>query len=158
MNGETLLQRIVKSVVSITLFAFFLIGAIVLITGCAEMEEEYVPPRIVSIDPPLQNFTPEEADVWLDEKIPYSFVHVNLNEYNSIAVTFSSPPQELDVRLGQWSATDYHLDGSTLHITTFCTSGWVGVLSDITTLYIKWRGGGQIIQLWCPTELFLADE
>lgn len=40
MNGETLLQRIVKSVVSITLFAFFLIGAIVLITGCAEMEEE----------------------------------------------------------------------------------------------------------------------
>ena len=153
MNGETLLERIVKAAVSITLFAFFLIGAIVLITGCADvyLEKEYVPPHIVSINPPVQEFTFEESKtLQLYPDYPFAFVNATRDAYNIIRVTFSSRPRGLNVNLGLYDGVDdYHLKGNTLYINVFCPKQYPGGNYKPEHIYIEWEGG-QMLQLWCP--------
>ena len=51
MNGSNLFGRIVKAAVIVALYAFFFIGAVVLITGCGE---ESPPSRVVA-DAPRPN-------------------------------------------------------------------------------------------------------
>ena len=63
----TFLKRIVSAVVEVILFMCFLVAVILLLTGCAEVEEDYVAPHIVSIDPAIEQFTKEELDAMMDD-------------------------------------------------------------------------------------------
>ena len=156
MNGETLLERIVKAAVVITLFVCFLVAVIVLLTGCAEMKEDYVAPHIVSIDPAIQQFTKEEIDAMVDDgtllfRVPPGFVHVKPRELTTITVTFSSPPEDFEMSEGLHS---YSLDGTALQITVHCVLPYRTHISfwQFQRVKIEWEGGGQLIQLWCPLE------
>ena len=159
MNGETLLKRIVSAVVEVTLFVCFLVAIIVLLTGCAEMKEDYVAPYIVSIDPAIQQFTKEEIDAMVDDvtlvtRVPPDFVHVKPRELTTITVTFSSPPEYFEMYVGPDALHSYSLDGTTLQITVHCVLPYRTHISfwQFQRVYIEWKGGGQLIQLWCPLE------
>ena len=127
------------------------------LTGCSE--RVYEPPHIVSIGPPIKTYTRDEAEALrLSPDIPKQFIHMERFAYNT--VTFSAPPEELRIGLGPLGASDYQLEGSILRLNVFCYSAHRinAVRREIQEILLRWKGGAQRIQLWCPTELFLADE
>ena len=131
------------------------------LTGCSE--RVYEPPHIVSIDPPIKTFTRDEAEALrLPPDIPTQFINIERFAYNTVTVTFSVPPEELLLNLGPLGASDYQLEGSILRLNVYCYSYSAhrinAVRREIQEILLRWKGGAQRIQLWCPTKLFLADE
>ena len=65
MNGSNLFVRIVKAAVIVALYAFFFIGAVVLITGCGA---ESPPPHVVADAPrpnvQIVNIWPDKSNRW----------------------------------------------------------------------------------------------
>ena len=102
------IDRKVPAIVTLTLFLLSIIGTIVILTGCTEVyledANDYVVPHIVTIDPPIQEFTREEAeahDIYAFEysggSIPLSFIHLPRGEPHTITITFSSPPEDVTI-------------------------------------------------------------
>ena len=141
------------------------LALLIFLIGCSEMEEDYVPPHIVSIDPPIQEFTKEEmltlaGDVppWegpLWEPLPTRYIHLNRGEFATVTITFSAPPEELNLNMNRWGVFEYQLHDGALEATVYCTStdsfGFISVWG-LTRLFINWKGGGQYITFWCPPE------
>lgn len=142
MNGSNLFGRIVKAAVVVALYAFFFIGAVVLIIGCADTEEPYVAPHIVSIDPLWQEFTEEEMTELvgrgpLSERVPPRFVHVENGMFDTITVTFSSPSEDLRLEM-DWLAQDGHLlDGNVLTMNLFCEYNRNMQIEQVQLVYLS---------------------
>ena len=150
---------------------------IFMLSACSEMEEEYVPPHIVSIDPPIQEFTKEEMLELAEynplqefpkaeamrlakydapwDPLPTRYIHLNRGEFATVTVTFSAPPEELDLNMSRWGVLKYSLNDSTLEATVYCiTPLWHHSrrIWYLPTLKIEWKGGGQRVMFWCPSE------
>ena len=79
------------------------------------------------------------------------FINIERFAYNTVTVTFSVPPEELSIGLGALGASDYHLEGSILRLNVYCY--WAqrrNARQDIQEIFIRWKGGAQLLQLWCP--------
>ena len=98
-----------------------LLTLLVTLLGCAERYDGDVnfldcpdtddadngdPPRIVNTDPPRERIAP---DLLLNDAYPPSVIKLDPEEFQTITVTFSSPPRNLRVTLGPRYALDYAL-------------------------------------------------
>lgn len=74
MNGSNLFGRIVKAAV-VSLYAFFFIGAVVLITGCGEEREDILQPALPTINLRAQDIYPSYRQfayaITASEPLPY---------------------------------------------------------------------------------------
>ena len=76
MNDSNLFGRIVKAAVVVALYAFFFIGAVVLITGCDEEREDILQPALPTINLRAQDIDPSFRQfayaITASEPLPYS--------------------------------------------------------------------------------------
>lgn len=117
--------------------------------GCAERDDVYVTPRIVSIDPPVRKLPDDLVQSPWGPR-PNHVVQVNQGGFETITVTFSSPPRNLRVDFHGYafSPQEYIVEGTKLIVTVHCTIYFQGRRN---TLYIKWDNDGKkIYDLYCP--------
>lgn len=150
MNGEKLLERIVSAFVEVSLFVCLLVGVIVLLGGCGDIDDGPTYPRIVSTDPPRQIISYEELN-WYGAP-PY-VMRMKRDDVQTITVTFSSPPEILSIG-DVWNAPveEWSVDGRILTLSVVCFDpntyeNYLEYPIDVT-----WVGGGAVLRLWCPPE------
>ena len=134
------------------LLVVFLFAAL----ACADRDEELLP-HIVSIDRRLEEIDPEL--LWERQKKDNNVIVLNRDGFQTITVTFSSPPENVEVELqGRYGsaldAQDYILRGAELKITLYCTLYFQGTHN---TLNIEWTGANDLrssvfFPVWCPLE------
>ena len=89
------------------LIPIFMLTAVL---GCSE--RGYVAPHIVSIDPPIQEFTKEEMlelaskNGPLPIPLPRRYVHLNRGEYATVTVTFLGAARRVDRTCVRLAALD----------------------------------------------------
>ena len=88
---------------------------LVVISGCAEMEEDE-PPYIVSTDPPMGDYRPGQLG---DAYFP-RLIRVKREIPQIIVVNFSSPPKKLSLPSSPRYAGDYRLEGAQLTMAVYC--------------------------------------
>ena len=103
-------------------------------------------PRIVKVDSPTEEIGP---GLLFDEDLHRHVIVLNGDGFQTVTVTFSSPPQNLSVNIGPTRALDYTLRGTLLTMTVYYTIGQQG---NDGRLYIRWDGGGAFLAYWCPYE------
>lgn len=118
--------------------------------GCAERYDgdNGDPPRIVNTDPPRQRIAPE---VLMNYGVPPEVIKVKLEEYQTVTVTFSSPPRNVHATVGPSHALDYVLQGTQLTMTVYCHLR-DEYESNVRGISIDWDGGGTFLRLWCQPE------
>ena len=127
---------------------------LVAIPGCADSPDgdivipdlsEYTDPRIVSIDPPLQ-----EIDQDLVGSRDNNVVLLHREGFQTITITFSSPPLNVRMDWILWSRRpkDYIVDSTKVIVTVYCTINEQG---NYITLPIEWgEDSSETIPLYCP--------
>ena len=109
----------------------------------------------MKIDPSPVSVPPE---VELDRWYPDGFIVLKSGEHQTITITFSSPPEDLWVKLEKvgipiGGAHNYSLQGSELKIDVYCpATQHFSVFDNIELVPVTWNGGGTNLQLLCPNE------
>lgn len=137
----------------------FLVALLFAVLGCTDREEELLP-HIVSIDRNFRQIDPALlGNYWSREAKDNNVIVLDRGGFQTITVTFSSPPSNLEMKLHDRSgsvldAQDYILHGAALKIKLYCT---LYIQGTYNTLTIDWSGGDGInstvsIPVWCPFE------
>ncbi len=125
--------------------------------GCADREEELLP-QIVSIDRSFEEIDPGLLHGTRQEK-DNNVIVLSRGGFQTISVTFSSPPDDVEVALHEdnrspLEAQDYILRGAVLTIKLYCT---IYVQGTHNELNIRWTGPEGLnsrvsFAVWCPYE------
>lgn len=127
--------------------------------GCTGREEALLP-HIVSIDRNFREIDPALLEnYWSREERDNNVIVLNRGGFQTITVTFTSPPNNLEMKLHDRNgsvldAQDYILHGAALKIKLYCS---FYIQGTYTTLTIRWSGGEGLnstvsFPVWCPFE------
>lgn len=93
-----------------------------------------------------------DPEILMHYGVPPYVIKLKREEYQTITVTFSSPPELLYIRTHDTQALDWVLKGRHLIMTVYChePAGFQRIVEH--PIPIKWVGGGTLLRLWCPPE------
>lgn len=137
----------------------FLVALLFAALGCTGREEALLP-HIVNIDRNFQEIDPALlSNYWSREERDNNVIVLDRGGFQTITVTFSSPPNNLEMKLHDRNgsvldAQDYILHGAALKIKLYCSFYIQGTYNTLT---IRWSGGEGLnssvsFPVWCPFE------